>query len=329
MKVSFLLGCSPRARAAAAKKFRIAITVTAALSGTHALGADLAAPVPAAVPYTSWSGPYAGLGLGARYNAVDGNVTSATVGTPPTPISLPTVSQGVSNPLEWWASGPGAMQYVDHVAFRIGFYGGWNFQVAPAWVVGWEGDFALANESAVVHGSPYPANLIFGTPSLPFGASPSDEFRVTTMWDGSARARAGWLANPSTLLYVTAGFALAHIQAESRCSTDPTANVSNCAPGNYFSGLLGPAVITHSATRLGWTAGGGIDILLAPQWVARAQYRFADFGYPAGHGLGSFSFTDTRACSGCAAANSPLTVSYQLPLMQHTFEFGLAYKFGQ
>ena len=280
--------------------------------------------------YSNWSGPYIGIGIDARFNAVDANVTSATVGTPPVAIPLPTVSQGYTNPLLWWGAAPGAQQYVDHIAIGLRIYGGWNFQVAPAYVVGVEGDFAYANETAVFHGSPYPANLLFGTPSLPFGASPNDEFRVRTKWDGSARLRAGWLANPSMMLYLTAGLAWAELQATSSCSTVPTPNVSNCATGNYFSGTLGPAAITHSAIKLGWTAGAGIEMLFGPSWVARVQYRFSDFGYPSSGPFAPFSFTDTRTCSGCpSAASSPLNVSYELPMMQHNFGVGLAYKFGQ
>jgi hypothetical protein len=58
------------------------------------------------------------------------------------------------------------------------------------------------------------------------------------------------------------------------------------------------------------------------------HYRYADFGYLSVGDDGAFSFTDARTCSGCpAAASSPLTVSYQLRMMQHFFELGLAYKF--
>jgi outer membrane immunogenic protein len=312
------------------KEIFVGLGVMAALLGGRAIAADLKASAPPPVPYSNWSGPYIGVGVDARYNAVDGNVTSATVGTPPTAIPLPTVSEGYTNPLMWWGAGPGAMQYIDNIAFGVRLYGGWNFQVAPTYVVGLEGDFAYANEAAVFHGSPYPANLLFGSPSLPFGASPNDEFKVRTTWDGSARVRAGWLATPSMMLYLTAGLAWAHLEVTSTCSTVPTPNVSNCAPGNYLSGTLGPAVIEHSATKLGWTVGAGIDMSLGGQWVARAQYRFSDFGYPSFGGFSPFSFTDTRSCSGCpSAASSPLTVSYDLPLMQHIFHFGVAYKFGQ
>ena len=231
------------------------------------------------------------------------------------------MSEGYTNPLMWWGAAPGAMQYIDNISIGVRIYGGRNFQVAPAYVVGVEGDFSYANEAAVFHGSPYPANLQFGSPSLPFGASPNDEFKVTTTWDGSARLRAGWLASPSMLLYLTAGAAWANIQVASTCSTVPTPNVSNCAPGNYFSGTLGPAVITHSGTKLGWTAGSGIDMSFGSHWMARVQYRFSDFGYPLFGGNGALSFTDTRTCNGCpSAASSPLTVSVQLPLMQHNFE---------
>jgi hypothetical protein len=68
-----------------------AIGVIAALPGARALAADLPSPPPPmAVPVVrSWSGPYLGLGLGVRANAVDANVESATVGTPPVAIPLP------------------------------------------------------------------------------------------------------------------------------------------------------------------------------------------------------------------------------------------------
>ncbi len=310
------------------EKILIGFAVTAALFGARALAADLElrAP-PLLVPHSNWSGPYIGVAVGARYNAVDGNVTSATVGTPPVPIALRAGSPGYANPLMFWGADSGAQQYLDHIALGLRVYGGWNFQVAPTYVIGLEGDFAYANETSVFHGSPYPANLIFGSPSLPFGASPFDLFRIRTTWDGSARVRAGWLATPSMMLYVTAGIALAHLEAESTCSDQSTANVSNCASGNYFSGTLGPTVITHSSTAVGWTAGSGIDFLLGSHWVVRAQYRFSDFGYPSRGAFRPVSFTDTRVCSGCPSATNPLTVSYELPVMQHVFEFGLAYKF--
>ena len=304
--------------------------VVAALSGARAVAADLEIKAPMLVPVANWSGAYFGGSVDARFNAVDANVTSATVGTPPVPIPLPPVSPGYSNPLFWWGAGKGAMQYIDNISIGLRLYGGYNYQLSSRWVIGVEGDFAYANEIAVFHGSPYAANLIFGLPGqpgIPFGASHNDEFKVRTGWDGSARLRGGWLANPTTMIYLTAGLAWAHLEVTSTCSTTPTANVNNCAPGNYFGGTLGPASVTHAATKLGWTAGAGVDMLLTSNWMARVQYRFADFGYPAFGPFKPFTFSETRTCTGCPAGASPLSVSYELPWMQHHFEVGVAYKF--
>jgi outer membrane immunogenic protein len=305
-----------------------AISVIAPLPGARA--ADLPRPPPpVAVPVVpSWSGPYLGLGLGVRANAVDANVESATVGTPPVAIPLPPVSSGSGVALAFWQQNKGAHQYLDHIALRGAVYGGWNYQVAPAYVIGVEADFGIANELSVHGGSPYPVVLQFGTPTTPFGASSNDTFGARTTWDASLRLRGGWLATPQVLFYLTGGLAVAHLKATSTCSTVPNPAIANCATDNYFGGTLGPAVISHSATKLGWTAGIGTDLWLWPNWVARVGYRYSDFGYLSLGDAGAFNFTDTRTCTGCPSpANSPLTVSYQLRLMQHHFEFGLAYKF--
>jgi outer membrane immunogenic protein len=316
-------------RAARAAQSVIIIAVITASLGGRALPADLEGAAP---PAANWSGPYIGVGITARFNAVDANVTAASVGTPPVAIPLPNLSPPSSNPLTFWSAGSGAHQFIDNIALGARVYGGWNIQVGSSYVVGVEGDFAYANEAAVFHGSPYPVNLVFGSPAIPFGASPQDEFKVRTTWDGSVRLRGGWLPTPSMLLYLTGGLAWAHLEVTSLCASfrrvgDP--NVSNCAPGNYFSGTLGPALSTHSAVKLGWTVGAGGEMLLGSRWVARVQYRFSDFGYPSFSGFTPFSFTDIRSCIGCAAASNPLVVSHELPLMQHNFEVGLAYKFGQ
>jgi len=229
--------------------------------------------------------------------------------------------------LAFWQQNESAMQYLDHIAIHGSFFGGWNVQVAPAYVIGIEADLGWGHEKAVFHGSPYPTNLQFGTPSTPFGASPNDTLGVRTTWDGSVRLRGGWLATPSVMFYLTGGLTVAHLDVTSTCSTTPTPNVSNCAPGNYFSGTLAPAVISHSATKLGWTAGVGVDMWLWSHWMVRMHYRYSDFGYLSIGDGGAFSFTDTRSCTGCAAAVNPLNVSYQLRMMQHFFEIGLAYKF--
>jgi hypothetical protein len=79
------------------KKILIGISVIAPLLGARAPAADLEVTPPPSVQYSTWSGPYVGISVGGRYNAVDGIVTSATAGTPPIAIDLPPVIPGLSS----------------------------------------------------------------------------------------------------------------------------------------------------------------------------------------------------------------------------------------
>jgi hypothetical protein len=110
-------------------KSAIGIVAIVALFGTSVQAADLpeapssapipnVAEVPPAVSIPNWTGPYIGLDLGLRYDAVDANVTSATVGTPPTAIALPPAKTGSGSFL--YTAAPPNMAYVDNIALRCG-----------------------------------------------------------------------------------------------------------------------------------------------------------------------------------------------------------------
>ena len=296
------------------KKILIAIGVVAALLGGRTLAADLPppllpAPVPKAVPSLNWSGPYFGIGIGGRANAVDANVTSATVGTPPTPIPLPGVDLGTSFALAFWQQNQSAMQYLDNIAIHGSIYGGWNFQVAPAWVIGSRQTSGLPTRSRFFMAAPIRSILHLALQLLP-----RSELRQTTHsasgrlgMPACACPEAGSRPRQSCPIYrrPRCGPPRGYVDLfDHHAAPDPER--LELAPGSYFGGTLGPAVITHSATKLGWTAGLGVDMWLWSNWMVRMHYRYADFGYLSIGDNGAFSFTDTRTCSGCLlAANTP------------------------
>lgn len=77
----------------------------------------------------------------------------------------------------------------------------------------------LAHEKAVFHGSAYPVNLQFGTPSsLRFGTSSNDTFSVRATLDATAPA-VGSLRRRRCL---TGGLAAAHLEATSDLFDQPT-----------------------------------------------------------------------------------------------------------
>jgi outer membrane immunogenic protein len=79
---------------------------------------------------------------------------------------------------------------------------------------------------------------------------------VSTSWLDTLRGRVG-LAWNSVLLYATAGAAFT--------------NVRDSATG-------GGAFIAGTTNRTGWTAGVGAEYMFAPNWSAKVEYLYADFG---------------------------------------------------
>jgi len=192
----------------------------------------------------------------------------------------------------------------NQTAFRFNPYLGYNWQIAPRWVLGLEGDAGFASKTTDLRGGDYPSSIFTG------GAPNS--FAVKTTWDASIRGRAGFLVAPAVLFYLTGGPAWLHVESTSNCST--------ALLGGDCSSAFGPSVITNSTTKLGLTVGTGVEAMLWPNWIIRGEYRYSDFG--------AISNSDLRTCpTGCGL---PFTesVNYDVKLRTHTATFGIAYKFG-
>jgi outer membrane immunogenic protein len=256
--------------------------------GVAAMDSAPAEPVSTA----SWSGVHLGLGVGARATNAASDITGFTTG-------------GGNNLAA--CDDPGFVggcvtgAPLNNTAFRISPYAGIDWQIAPRWLVGLEADWGFADKTKTLGGRYYPF-------SAAVTGRAADSFSVRSTWDASLRGRAGFLVNPSTLIYATGGAAWLHVEATSTCST-------NSINGDCGPGQLNDPVITHAVTKTGWTLGGGVEARLGSNWVARAEYRYADFG--------NIAHTDTRT--------SPVPglqiVSYDLAIRTHTAQLGIAYNF--
>jgi outer membrane immunogenic protein len=199
----------------------------------------------------------------------------------------------------------GTQASFDKTAFRSAVYGGYNWQFAERWLGGIEGDWGWANNSSTEDGFKYfQANP---------GVLPDSSYTIRSNWDASARARIGFLATPSVLVFVTGGVSWLHTEI-----------TSDCGPISCFTDTYKPTELTRSTTWSGWTVGGGIEAMLTANWIVRAEYRYADYG--------SKSFLDSRACSptpspSCGNQTS-LDIAYNLSMKTHTATIGLAYRFG-
>jgi outer membrane immunogenic protein len=202
----------------------------------------------------SWSGFYAGLGLGVRMARDD--LTETTLAADAVPVSL---------------DGVASNQSFDGTAFRASPYVGINWQFAPQWVAGLEADAGFGGQKTTLPGFVSPAQR---------GLSGSDFLAVKTTWDASLRGRIGYLLTPATLVYATTGIAWQHYNVLSVCSSP------ECTAISSDTLVLGGEAISASKLKMGWTVGGGIEAALWDHWRIRAEYRYADFG--------TSSFTVTR-----------------------------------
>ena len=145
---------------------------------------------------------------------------------------------------------------------------GYNYQIGQ-FVLGVEGDFSAAGISG-------------GTTAL------SSNFNTNVDWTSTVTGRLG-MAFDRWLVYGKGGVAW----GRSRYST------------NFYTF---PGAVEVSDTRVGWTAGAGVEYAFAPQWTARLEYDYLDFGNK------SVSF----------APGFSTNIDQQV----HQVKFGVNYKFG-
>ena len=131
---------------------------------------------------------------------------------------------------------------INQLGLTIGGTVGYNWQFAPAWLVGLEGDFGTLGVDHTV--KEYNDVVIMG--------SKAD-------WYGTIRGRFGYVTGPS-LLYVTGGVAFV--------------NITDTFGGNSIT-IPASAVTT---TRTGWTVGGGVETKLSRNWTAKTEYLYIDAG---------------------------------------------------
>ncbi len=124
---------------------------------------------------------------------------------------------------------------VDSSGFYGGAFIGYNFQVSPQFVLGVEvGGGFTGNDKT---------SLIAGT-----------DLRTDTLYDFSARGRAGFLIKPQKMIYVIGGFTSARQEVS-------------------FPNL------SESLNRTGWTVGGGFEHGGLIRGVhLRVEYNYSDFG---------------------------------------------------
>jgi outer membrane immunogenic protein len=151
---------------------------------------------------------------------------------------------------------------------------GFDYQFAPNWVVGIEGQYSWL-----------PTNNNGGLAFAPAGLATLD-----TRGIGSVTGRLGYTWGP-VLVYAKGGYAF----------SDNELNVSQFGVGVPYT--------TSGRNRDGYTVGAGLEYMFAPNWSAKAEYQYYDFGRT--------TFT----------AGPPALVGTSFKNDEHTVKAGLNYRF--
>lgn len=242
---------------------------TIALAGLVLCGAGAAtAPATAGDATSSWSGLYIGanLGYGQDTGVVETPMKPDLAGLPPDfPPDEFAAFYAVfesANPF------PAAMS-PSAKGLTGGGQVGYNWELPSGWVVGLEGDLQASD----INGSTT-VDVIDPTGFDPIAQLPAyfDSTRTTVAkkldWDGTVRARAGYLVDPQLMIYATGGVAFG--KSRTHFSTLDLAQACDI--------YVICADTTSDSIRLGWTVGAGIEAMLTPNWSAKAEYLYTDLG---------------------------------------------------
>jgi outer membrane immunogenic protein len=258
---------------------RIAVVLVAAVSacgGQAASAADLAvkAPVYKAVPMAvwSWTGFYIGGNVGYSWGNSD---------------STETITNGV-----------GATLFTNSGSFKLngpigGGQIGYNWQ-SDNWVYGVEGDIQASGQKGGV-------DFVCPTDVCSPGVAVVGSLNEKLTWFGTLRLRAGVLVTPSTLAYVTGGWAFGGIKSDLMLSIPGTTNT-----------------FSSSTSRNGWTLGLGVETNVGGNWTAKLEYIYLN--------LGTFSNAYATAIP-APVRGGFLGVNYSSRITDNIVRIGLNYKF--
>jgi outer membrane immunogenic protein len=223
-----------------------------------AIAADMAPYYKAApAPICAWCGWYVGVNAGYHW------FNSGSVDTTTTNLSaIPGLNGDVGAAIAAQGTSPVTTKSGD---FAGGGQFGFNWQAASV-VYGLETDI---QGMAGSHGATITnVGTVPGAAAV-IGSTGSITSTKSISYLGTLRGRAGYLFTPEFLVYGTGGLAYGGV----RTSTTIIETLGfGDTPGTF--GTSGSA----TSTRIGWTAGAGIEWLFWQRWSAKIEYRYYDLG---------------------------------------------------
>ncbi|MGU3575980.1 TonB-dependent receptor domain-containing protein [Brucellaceae bacterium C25G] len=209
-----------------------------------------------------WSGLYAGFHAGGAFGKTWGN-TSTLDGSDSTIANRESADLNLGGAL-------------------IGFQAGYQWHLDNNLVLGLEGDWSKAYNMT---GS---RKVLALDPVLAKNGHVDANTSYDIDWTASLRPKVGYAFNNRFLAYATGGLALAR---ETQWRDQYISNLRE-EDRPYGDATTVAAVEKSTATRLGFTVGGGLEYALSEHWSLKADYAYSRFG------KNSFKFNTASAGTG-------------------------------
>ena len=229
--------------------FSFIATVPVALAADMPIKTPRYAPAPA--PAYSWTGFYGGLNLGGGWQDTIHNSAAVNFCAFINPAFCAGTAADIPGQLDTKASG-----------IIGGGQIGYNWQTGSI-VWGIETDFQGADLKGGTSVSV--TTVVPAFPANPFTVTSTGSQKIE--WFGTLRGRVGWLPVSQLLIYATGGLAYGHTQTDVSFAYTEAGVAAN-----------GSTAVSNSSTRAGWTAGGGLEWMFAPNWTIKGEYLYYDLG---------------------------------------------------
>jgi outer membrane immunogenic protein len=246
-------------------------TASVALIVGQSHAADLpsikSAPVTASAPI--WTGFYAGLNAGGSWeNSNSVHFSNFPAYANPVLKSAPYQMAIIS------IFGNENVSTSNHLGFIGGGQIGYNHQAYEKVIFGVETDIQGITGQGGGTTSSYNVLKYTYTATATGSVTPATAYTLyaaskSVDYVGTVRGKIGYLATPNIELYGTGGLAYGGVRTRSFSwqqlsipSTDE----------------IGPGSSSYDGTKVGWTAGGGIEWMFSSNWSVKAEYLYYDLG---------------------------------------------------
>jgi outer membrane immunogenic protein len=257
------------------------------------------APPPAPAPVYTWTGFYVGGNIGYSW----GNATN----------DFAFQQIGLGGPPFWTFNGT---EHEHPNGVIGGAQAGYNWQ-AGVYLYGIEADIQDSGQKQTGTFSGVLFRDLFFGPNL-FTASVTNQIN----WFGTVRGRLG-VTSANWLFYATGG--LAYGSVTSSGVLQPVPPFSGCGGTGCFES---PVAWSGSATKVGWTAGAGVENRFFANWSWKIEYLYMDLGNFTTTGSGGIgNCYGAPGAPGCNPLPFPGTLAVRSHFTDNIVRVGLNYQF--